>query len=141
MSTKRQYNYEIMFLIGQSQTSDITGIIDHIKDIVATRGHGKILAMRKFDERRLAYEIRGQKRGLYILVYARCSGTDMSHIERDCNLSEKILRTLIVRKDDMTTEELQALDATNDLVAEAKLRADRSKEAPAEEPAAAAEAN
>ena len=141
MSTKRLYNYEIMFLIGQSQTSDIHGIIDHIKDIVATRGHGTILAMRKFDERRLAYEIRGQKRGLYILMYARCSGSDMAHIERDCNLSEKILRTLIVRKDDMTTEEMQALDATNDLVAEAKLRADRSKEAPAEEPATAAEAN
>lgn len=142
MSTKRLYNYEIMFLIGQNQTGDLNAIIDHIKDIVVTRGHGEILAMKKWDERRLAYEISGQKRGLYILCYARCPGSDMSHIERDCNLSEKILRTLIIRCDHLSTEDIKALDATADLHAEAKLRADRSKEAPAAEvaePAAAAE--
>ncbi len=133
MSIKREYNYEIMFLIGQNQSGDLAVVIDHIKEIIS-RGHGEILAMKKWDDRRLAYEIGGQKRGLYILCYARCPGADMSHIERDCNLSEKILRTLIIRIDHLSTEELKALDATADLHAEAKLRADRSKEAPVAEP-------
>ena len=140
MSTKRLYNYEIMFLIGQSQTSDIHGIIDHIKDIVATRGHGTILAMRKFDERRLAYEIRGQKRGLYILMYARCSGSDMAHIERDCNLSEKILRTLFLRADHLTMDEMLAADGRKDLDTEIRLRASQMSTAAQGQPAEAAPA-
>jgi small subunit ribosomal protein S6 len=124
MATKRSYNYEAMFLIGQNVSADLTAVIQHINDILA-RGNGEVIAMRKWDERRLAYEIRGQKRGLYILVYFRAPGPDVAHIERDCNLSEKILRTMILRADHMTMEQMQSADARKELEVEAKLRAER----------------
>lgn len=136
-TTKRQYNYEIMFLIGQGQSGDLAAIIRHIEEIIA-RGQGEILAMRKWAEQRLAYEIRGQKRGLYILCYARFPGDQLGHVERDCNLSEKLLRTLILRVDHMTTDEIKALDDRAALATEAKLRADKKPDAPAEQPAEAA---
>jgi small subunit ribosomal protein S6 len=121
---KRSYNYEAMFLIGQNVSADLTAVIQHINEILA-RGNAEVIAMRKWDERRLAYEIRGQKRGLYILVYFRAPGPDVAHIERDCNLSEKILRAMILRADHMNMEQMQAADARKELEVEAKLRAER----------------
>lgn len=138
MAEKRVYNYEAMFLIGQAVAADLKGAIDHITEILG-RGHAQILAMRKWDERRLAYEIRGQKRGMYILVYFKAPGPDVAHIERDCNLSEKIMRALILRADHMTEDQMKAADAKKELETEAKLRAEKPA-TPVPTPAAATEA-
>ena len=142
MADKRTYQYEAMFIIGQSQAADLTGVIAHINEVLS-RGHAEVIAMKKWDERRLAYEIRGQKRGLYILVYFKAPGVDVAHIERDCNLSEKILRTLILRADHLTAEEMQSADGRKELEIEAKMRAEKpatpapaaaAPAAPAEQP-------
>ena len=81
--------------------------------------------MKKWDDRRLAYEIKGQKRGVYILAYFKAPGVDISHVERDCNLSEKVLRALILRADHLSIEEMTALDGRKELDLEAKLRGEK----------------
>jgi small subunit ribosomal protein S6 len=131
MPEKRTYTYEAMFLIGQAAAADLSGVIEHIKEILA-RGHAEIIAMRKWDERRLAYEIKKQKRGLYILCYFKAPNTDLPHIERDCNLSEKVLRALILRADHLTPDEMAAADGRVELETEAKLRAKALAEQPAQ---------
>jgi small subunit ribosomal protein S6 len=120
----RTYTYEAMFLIGQAAAADLASAIEHIKEILA-RGQAELIAMRKWDERRLAFEIKKQKRGLYILTYFKAPNTSISHIERDCNLSEKILRVMILRADHFTMDEMLATDAREALDTEAKLRATR----------------
>lgn len=143
MADKRVYLYEAMFLISQATAAELGAAIDHIKDVLA-RGHAEIVAMKKWDDRRLAYEIKGQKRGVYILVYFKAPGIDVAHIERDCNLSEKIMRALILRADHITEEEAANTDARKELEVEARMRSDKpaapaAPAAPAEpaEPAAA----
>jgi small subunit ribosomal protein S6 len=113
-----------MFLVSQAVAADLGGAVQHIKEILA-RGHAEIIALRKWDERRLAYEIAGQKRGLYILVYFSAPNDQLAHIERDCNLSEKILRSMVLRCDHLTTEEMQAADGQRELETEIKLRSER----------------
>lgn len=122
MPQKKSYTYEAMFLLSQSVAADLGGAIDHIKEVLA-RGQAEIIALRKWDERRLAYEIKGQKRGYYVLVYFKAQGDMLAHIERDCNLSEKILRTMFLRADHMTLEEMQAADGRREMETEIKLRA------------------
>jgi len=129
MTEKRSYTYEAMFLIGQAAAADLTGVIEHIKEILS-RGHAEIIAMRKWDERRLAYEIKKQKRGLYILCYFKAPNDQLGHIERDCNLSEKVLRALILRADHLTPDEMVATDGRTELEVEAKLRAKALTEQP-----------
>lgn len=136
MPETRTYTYEAMFLIGQAAAADLASVIEHIKEILS-RGHATIIAMRKWDERRLAYEIKKQKRGLYILTYFSAPNDQLGHIERDCNLSEKILRVLILRADHLTEDEMKAADARDALDTEAKLRATQAKEREAAEPVAA----
>jgi small subunit ribosomal protein S6 len=127
MPDSRIYTYEVMFLIGQAQAADLTGVIEHINELFARSG-AEVLAMRKWDERRLAYEIRKQKRGLYILAYIEAPGRNLSQFERDCNLSERILRTMVLRADHLTPEEILAQDARGELETEARLRATRATE-------------
>jgi small subunit ribosomal protein S6 len=134
MAKKRVYTYEAMFLLSQATAADLSGALDHIREIIS-RGHGEIIAMRKWDERRLAYEIDGQKRGYYVLVYFKAPGVDIAHVERDCNLSEKIMRAMILRCDHMTEEAMAALDARKELEVEAKMRAERPVVAAAPTPA------
>ena len=137
MPGQRFYNYEAMFLLSQSVAADLGGAIAHINEIMA-RGHATVIAMKKWDDRRLAYEIKGQKRGVYILAYFTAPNDKLGHIERDCNLSEKILRTLITRADHLTMEEMQAADDRKGLEIEAKMRGEKPATATTPAPAAAA---
>jgi small subunit ribosomal protein S6 len=124
MPPTRTYAYEAMFLISQAVAADLSGAVAHINELLA-RAHAEVIAMRKWDERRLAYEIKKQKRGLYILAYFKAPNTSIAHLERDCNLSEKILRAMILRADHLTEDEMRAADAREALETEAKLRATR----------------
>ena len=124
MSDKRVYNYEAMFLLSQAVAADLGSAVDHIKEIFV-RGHAEIIAMKKWDDRRLAYEINGQKRGVYILAYFKAPGVNVAHIERDVNLSEKVLRALILRADHLSIEEMTALDGRKELDIESKLRGEK----------------
>jgi hypothetical protein len=55
----------------------------------------------------LAYEIEGKKRGTYLLVFFNCVTEKLSVIERDFQLSERIVRALILRGDHITKEDME----------------------------------
>ena len=140
-NAERRFSYyECMFLLSQAQAADFAGAIAHINEIFS-RGQAEVVAMRKWDERRLAYEIGGNKRGVYILAYIKAPNDQLGHIERDCRLSEKILRSMILKQENMTLEQMQAADGRKDLETEAKLRAERAAnpQAEAAQPAATSE--
>ncbi|MBX3388730.1 MAG: 30S ribosomal protein S6 [Phycisphaeraceae bacterium] len=138
MPGKRIYQYEAMFLFGQSTAADLAGCVAHLNEIFQ-RAQAEIIAMRKWDDRRLAYEIAGQKRGTYILVYFKAPNESMLGFDRDCNLSEKLLRHLLIRADHMTVEQMQAADGRRELELEAKMRAEKPQTSePTAEPVAAA---
>jgi small subunit ribosomal protein S6 len=65
----------------------------------------------KFDERKLAYEIKGRKRGTYVLTYFDAGPQRITDLERDAQLSELILRVLVLRADKLTEERLAELKA------------------------------
>ena len=137
MPEKRTYTYEAMFLLGQAQAADFSAAVAHVRQLIEKHG-ATIIALRKWDERRLAYEIKKQKRGLYILAYFKAPNDQLGHIERDCNLSEKVLRAMILRCDHLTEDEMRAFDGREGLETEAKLRASQAREKEAAEPVAVA---
>jgi len=114
MSDFRTYIYEGMFLFPQAQTADIQAALDHVNEMMQRAG-AEVLATQKWDERRLAFEIRKQKRGLYLLFYFKVEGSKMEQIERDCRLSDMIVRYMFLRVDHLTMEEIQAQDMPDSL--------------------------
>jgi small subunit ribosomal protein S6 len=127
----RRYNYEAMFLISQAVAADLTGAIEHINEILR-RADAQLIAMSKWDERRLAFEIDKQKRGVFILTYFSAPAAKVDHITRDCNLSERIMRVMLLRADHLTEDEMKATDARDALMTEAKMRAERAAAGEAE---------
>jgi small subunit ribosomal protein S6 len=117
----RKNHYEGMFLVSPAEAADLDAIVEHLKDICARAG-ASIIALRKWDERRLAYEIAKNKRGVYFLSYLEAPPQAIAEIDRLCNLSERVLRILITRADHLTVEEMEAADARQELATEAQLR-------------------
>jgi len=123
MSDHNVYEYEAMFVFPQAQTSDLQAAVSHIEGII-NRAQAELIALSKWGEKNLATPIDKNKRGLFILAYFRARGSRMANIERDCNLSEMMMRFLITRADHLTIEEMQATDGRESLAAEAALRAE-----------------
>ena len=71
------------------------------------RAKAKIVSIRKWDECKLAYEINGKTRGTYILCYFRADGKKIQDIERDVQLSEQIMRVLILSAEAREKEDIE----------------------------------
>jgi small subunit ribosomal protein S6 len=93
-----------MFLVSTAEASrDWDDLISHLHGILQRHG-GKVLHTAKWDERRLAYEVEKQSRGVYILVHFQAPGSAIQLMQRDCQLSRRIIRVLFVIDEDGVPE-------------------------------------
>ena len=97
--------YEMMLLLDPAFASNEEDVDNEINRLMERAG-GEIIAKHRWDERRLAYEVKRRKRGVYFLIYMRAPGTSIRSLERDVQLSEGILRALIVRADHVSEEKM-----------------------------------
>lgn len=102
------------------------GIIDKYRNITTQTG-GEVLAVEKWDKRRLAYEVAGKREGIYILMYFRGEAAVSAELDRVMKLSEDVMRHLIVRD-----EVGQAAQAQERASRPAPKPAERPQEAPVE---------
>ena len=88
-----------MFIISDTVAgADWEAAVKHVEDLLKNRG-AEILKSEKWEERKFAYKLKGHKRGTYLLVYFNAPTDSISLIKRDFELSDNVLRTLIVRVD------------------------------------------
>jgi small subunit ribosomal protein S6 len=114
--------YEGLFLFPQSANVDLKSAVEFLKDILGKQG-AEIIALKKWGDRQLAFPIKKQKRGVYLLCYFNCPTDKVNTIDRALNLSEALLRHMIVRADHLSVDEMKASDGQLDLLIEANLRA------------------
>ena len=98
--------YEGMFLL-DAGNPDFQAASEPVRAILERR-EAEVLALNPWEERRLAYIIQGRKRGLYALAYFKADPLLIVEIEHDCRLDERVLRVLILRRDKITDEEINA---------------------------------
>jgi ribosomal protein S6 len=89
-------DYEAMFLLdNDAATADFEGTAAKV-DALIVRAGGTIVKKEKWDERKLSYEIKGRRRATYYLVYFTAAGTAVAELRRDAELSDTILRHLVI---------------------------------------------
>lgn len=115
MSTR---DYEAMFILDHAAaTADFeatSGIVDQLLE-----KHGaKIDQKEKWDERKLAYEIKGQRRGTYYLVYFTAEPTAIDNINEDVHLNETILRHMVIALDVPIAEHIETTATERERLAE-----------------------
>lgn len=98
--------YEGMFLLDAGQPNFEEAIAPI--NTVFERNGVEPIQVKKWDERRLAYAIRGRRRGMYVLTYFKADPERIGDIERDVQLSDQIIRVLILAADHLSQEQMQS---------------------------------
>lgn len=91
--------YECMFILDTTKVAGDVAAADKQLRTIFERNNSQVLVSRPWDERRLTYPIKNQKKGLYYLTYFSTDSKNVVGIERDCALSEMILRMMVLRID------------------------------------------
>src|SRR6056297_2862359 len=98
--------YEGMFLL-DSGTPDFQAATEPVTNVLS-RNEAEVLSIKPWDDRKLAYEIKGRRRGMYALCYFQVDPQAMPEIEHDLELDERVLRSLILRQEEVSDEILNA---------------------------------
>lgn len=123
--------YEGLFIFDSNRYSrDAGGVSGQVADFVQKLG-GEVLVTRLWEERRLAYPINGQRKGTYWLAYFRLDGKQIGVLERECQLSESIMRSLVIKIDPRIVETLVSHATTTAAPASKPRAPEQPKETPA----------
>jgi small subunit ribosomal protein S6 len=96
-----------MFLVDSGQAaSEWDGVIGLIENMLK-RADAEVVCLRKWSDRKLAYDIEHKGRGTYILCYFKADGRKIAGIERDIRLSERIMRSLILTAEDRPSDHVE----------------------------------
>lgn len=97
MTTSNARRYEALFIIDNNramQAWDAT--VEAIAELLQKHG-GEVVKTIKWEERKLAFEIKGQRRATYVLTYFDIDPESIAKLRRDIQISDFLLRGAIVR--------------------------------------------
>ncbi len=103
--------YEAMFLIDNAKANDWDNVVEHVHDILKKR-EAQVISTEKWGERRLAYRLDGHRRGTYMHVYFSAPSDAIADVRRDCQLSDAVLRDLILRVDKVPEPAVKSEDSS-----------------------------
>lgn len=100
--------YEGMFILDSNRFGrDHEAVSGQIPAMVQKLG-GEMLVSRLWEERRLAYPIKGQRKGTYWLTYFRLDSLKLGDLRRQCQITDDILRVLFLKVEPRIVDALVA---------------------------------
>ncbi len=96
--------YEGMFLLDANETAkDWSELESHVKTLLS-KNQARLEYGERWPDQKLAYEIKGVRKGTYYLTYFRAATERIADLRRDVELSEHILRLLVVQEEFLEEE-------------------------------------
>ena len=93
-------SYEVMFIAHPDlDDASLNTLLDRAKGWVTSTG-GQVAQVDLWGRRRLAYPIRKQNEGQYVLMQTQMSAAGTSELERNLRLNEQVMRFQIIRTDE-----------------------------------------
>jgi len=101
-------HYENLFVIKPTLTPEETqAVIEKLKENITKNG-GEIILFQDIGTRKLAYEVKANKRGYYGVFYFKMQPENILEIERLLRISEDVIKFLTVKYD--TKKEVKAFN-------------------------------
>lgn len=89
--------YECLFILDSNKYArDNAAASSHVNGLIEKSG-GEVLVSRLWNEQKLAYPVNGHRKGTYWLAYFKMEGPKLSEFKRSCELSETILRSMVIK--------------------------------------------
>lgn len=89
----------VMILAPTTADEEITKIIDKVKEII-TSNEGTIIKSENLGKKKLAYEVKKNAEGIYIVIEFEVGAEVISELERYYRIEEEIIKFMTVRKDE-----------------------------------------
>lgn len=91
--------YECMLLVDPTVAAkDWPRVLEEVERI-AKRNGASVISTLRYGERKLAFPVKKSNRGTYVLSYLTAPGKSVTRIRSDFQLSEIILRNLVIAHD------------------------------------------
>lgn len=101
--------YELFYLVGERQEANLEAIKENVKSILVSH-QAKLLEPELSEKRKLSYEIKHQKKGVYVTRRFELPEVDevsdkkesfIEEMTKKLNLTNEVLRFMIVKTDDL----------------------------------------
>jgi small subunit ribosomal protein S6 len=89
--------YEGMFILDSNRFGRDPDTVSKQIPVMIEKLGGEMLVSRLWEERKLAYPIKGQRKGTYWLTYFRLDAGRVADLRRQCQITDDVLRVLFVK--------------------------------------------
>lgn len=91
--------YEVVFVHRPDLDEEKSAaLIERFKDLIESHG-GEVLKIDKWGKRRLAYEVKDLREGVYIIAHMNAEPEVATELDRVFKITDEVLRHIIVRED------------------------------------------
>ena len=91
--------YETVFIINPSvEEAGIKDLIQKFSDII--NNDGKVEEVQEMGKRKLAYEIKKNSEGIYVLINFEANPDLIKELERNYRITDNVIKFIVVRKDE-----------------------------------------
>ncbi|MFA6215528.1 MAG: 30S ribosomal protein S6 [Patescibacteria group bacterium] len=92
-------HYELLYLVPATYTEDeLVSIKEKVKDLLK-KFSGEVTAEDSFGKKKLAYPIKGNHQGYYLLYEFNLEGAKLKELDQNLKLTNEVLRHIIVRRE------------------------------------------
>ena len=89
-----------MFIVDPTLPDEEIGRIqERLRELAVSRG-AEVKKIEPWERRRLAYEIKGRRDGVYVLAQIRAEPSAIKEMEQQLAVTETVLRHMVVRLDE-----------------------------------------
>ena len=92
-------NYEIMFILSTQLTDEEKQAKVKFVEEALVKSEAAEIKTEVWGERKLAYPIKKKENGYYVLTLFQMDGTGLTEVEAKLNITESILKYMIVKND------------------------------------------
>ena len=90
--------YEVMYIVKSADEEVVNSVVEKVENLITKNG-GNVEKVDRWGKRRLAYEVKKQNEGYYVLVNFEAQPTVITEIDRVTKITDEILKHMIVKND------------------------------------------
>ncbi len=112
--------YENMVILNAAiSDEEADAAINKIRELITSQG-GEVLNVDVWGRRKLSYEIKKQKKGLYVLLFYKAPSATIKKLEDFYKVSDAILKFMVIKLDAKQIKDLEKVEPVTEPPAEQK---------------------
>ncbi len=88
--------YESVIIVNPSLDEEkVKSLIDKFSDLI--NKHGKVTKVDNMGKRKLAYEVKKNREGIYVVFYFEAEPSLIAELERNYRITDEVIKFIVVR--------------------------------------------